>query len=112
MSKIYCGIGKVPKGKQLGTMAECLESHQVGLFGLYKIDPKLLEKSKKSKKSADTKSKLQKEIIKSRSKILKLEKDKKMSKDEKQETKISNQIKKEKQQFTKLKERYAKINKN
>ena len=51
MSKIYCGIGKVPKNYKKGTMKECVEQKQVRLYGLYKIDPILLNaKSKPSSK--------------------------------------------------------------
>jgi hypothetical protein len=43
MSDIYCGIGKPPKGKQLGTMRQCAEHGQVRLYGIKKIDPKTLD---------------------------------------------------------------------
>ena len=53
--KIYCGIGNTPKGYRLGSMVECLENKKVNLYGLYKIDSKLIkeklaEKKKESKK--------------------------------------------------------------
>ena len=41
MSKIYCGIGKVPKGSKRGSMKECVESGQIRYYGIKKIDPKL-----------------------------------------------------------------------
>ena len=42
MSKAYCGIGKIPKTQRKGTMKECAEKKQVRLYGLYKIDPQLV----------------------------------------------------------------------
>ena len=46
MSKIYCGSGKLPKGYRLGSMKECLDKGKVNLYGLYKIDPKLIKEKK------------------------------------------------------------------
>lgn len=45
----YCGSGKVPKGKKLGTMKECVEKKKIGLYGLNKIDPKLMDSIKEEK---------------------------------------------------------------
>ena len=42
MSDIYCGIGKVPNGKTLGTARQCAEHSQVRMYGIKKIDPKTL----------------------------------------------------------------------
>jgi len=53
--KIYCGIGKVPKGHRLGSMVECLEKGKVNLYGLYKIDSKLIKEKMASKKKKTTK---------------------------------------------------------
>jgi hypothetical protein len=51
MSKAYCGIGKIPKTQKKGTMKECAEKKQVRLYGLYKIDPQLVNpKAKPSSK--------------------------------------------------------------
>lgn len=50
--KIYCGIGKTPKGYRLGSMVECLENKKVNLYGLYKIDPKLVKQKLASKKAS------------------------------------------------------------
>ena len=54
--EIYCGIGKVPKGKRLGTMKECVEANQVRLYGIYKVDKKLLEHWESEKKRKTTTS--------------------------------------------------------
>lgn len=42
MSKVYCGTEKLPKGKKLGTMEECVKAGQVRRFGLFSVDPMLL----------------------------------------------------------------------
>jgi hypothetical protein len=62
MSKIYCGSGKLPKGHRLGSMIECLEKGKVNLYGLYKIDSKLIKQKVMSKKKASKKEKPLKEM--------------------------------------------------
>ena len=52
MSKAYCGIGNIPKGQKRGSMKECATSGQIRYYGLKKIDSKLIEFSKKSKKGS------------------------------------------------------------
>lgn len=46
---MYCGIGKVPKGKKRGTAKECLNANQVRYYGIEQIDEKYLEKKKEKK---------------------------------------------------------------
>ena len=50
---IYCGCKKVPKNKEKGSMEECAEMGKVGLYGIHKIDKRVLEsvgpESKKNK---------------------------------------------------------------
>ena len=60
--KIYCGIGKTPKGHRLGSMVECLENKKVNLYGLYKIDSKLIKQKLASKKKESKKDKPIKEM--------------------------------------------------
>jgi len=60
--KIYCGIGKTPKGHRLGSMVECLENKKVNLYGLYKIDSKLIKQKLASKKKESKKDKSIKEM--------------------------------------------------
>jgi len=60
--KIYCGIGKTPKGYKLGSMVECLENRKVNLYGLYKIDSKLIKQKLSSKKKTSKKDKTIKEM--------------------------------------------------
>lgn len=57
MSNIYCGSKeKIPKGKKLGTMQECADKGQICLYGLKKVDSKIVNKTKKT----ETKNKLYK----------------------------------------------------
>jgi hypothetical protein len=58
MSDIYCGVGKVPKGKSLGSMAECAEKSQIRYYGLKKIDPRIIEAVKNKKAKPVTRDKL------------------------------------------------------
>jgi len=60
--KIYCGISKTPKGYRLGSMVECLEKGKVNLYGLYKIDSKLIKQKLASKKKESKKDKPIKEM--------------------------------------------------
>lgn len=46
---MYCGIGRVPKGKERGTAKQCVKLNQVRYYGLHEIDPELLENKKKKK---------------------------------------------------------------
>ncbi|AKI79324.1 hypothetical protein [Acanthamoeba castellanii mimivirus] len=48
---MYCGIGKIPKGKERGTPEYCVQSNQVRYYGLKKIDRSLLETAKVKKTS-------------------------------------------------------------
>ena len=42
-AKPYCGIGKVPKGMELGTEVECIKQKQIRHYGLNKVNKKLLD---------------------------------------------------------------------
>ena len=55
MSKIYCGIRKVPKGKKRGTMDECIKSKQVRYYGETKIHKKLLKAPKRKSRAKPAK---------------------------------------------------------
>ena len=51
MSKVYCGVGKIPKNHRKGSMKECAERGQIRLYGLYKVDSQLVNpKAKPSSK--------------------------------------------------------------
>ncbi len=91
MSDIYCGINKIPKGKRLGTMQECLEAKKVNYYGIKRIDPVLLENYTKLKKTPGKNiDKLKVRIQEIRGKLTKLKKemDKEKDKDKKKELKI------------------------
>ena len=51
LKNIYCGCKTpTPKGKKKGTQSQCAKKSQVRLYGLNKVDPKLLIKDSKPKK--------------------------------------------------------------
>lgn len=47
--KIYCGIKKPGKNQKLGSMKECAETNQIRLYGVRKIDSRLLDRINKPK---------------------------------------------------------------
>jgi hypothetical protein len=105
-SKIYCGIGEVPKGMKKGTMKECMEMGQVRLYGLYKIDSKLV--SKKSKPSAKekkmTKNEVKALVFKFKGRITRIEEELKEA-----TGKEKTQLEKDLKEANKEKERYIMI---
>lgn len=44
MSKIYCGIGNVPRKSKRGSAAQCYNTKQVRYYGIKKIDIKKIQK--------------------------------------------------------------------
>ncbi len=105
-SKIYCGIGEVPKGMKKGTMKECMELGQVRLYGLYKIDSKIV--SKKSKPSAKekkmTKNEVKALVFKFKGRITRIEEELKEA-----TGKEKTQLEKDLKEANKEKERYIMI---
>ena len=105
-SKIYCGIGDVPKGMKKGTMKECMEMGQVRLYGLYKIDSKMI--SKKSKVSAKekkmTKNEVKAIVFKFKGRITRIEEELKEA-----TGKEKTQLEKDLKEANKEKERYIMI---
>ncbi|AGC02111.1 putative low complexity protein [Acanthamoeba polyphaga moumouvirus] len=67
--EMYCGIGKIPKGKIRGTPEYCLEANQVRYYGLKKIDPDLLSMTT-SRKSSLVKEQLKLKRLQDDAKIL------------------------------------------
>lgn len=62
--KIYCGVGKVPKGYRLGTMEECMKLGQVRLYGINKINPMILKNiNEESGNSISKKNLFEKKIL-------------------------------------------------
>lgn len=49
ITKPYCGIGKIPKGKHRGSMVECAELGKISYYGIKKIDARLLENCQQQK---------------------------------------------------------------
>lgn len=43
MSKIFCKLGEVPKGKKRGSMKECAELKQINFYGEKKVDKKIID---------------------------------------------------------------------
>src|SRR5258705_207523 len=46
---MYCGIGKIPKGKVRGTPEYCVQTNQIRYYGLEEIDEKLLKQAKRKR---------------------------------------------------------------
>jgi hypothetical protein len=59
MSKVYCGVGKIPKNHRKGTMKECAERGQIRLYGLYKVDSRLINPKAKTSSKEKTMNKIQ-----------------------------------------------------
>jgi len=57
-TKIYNGIGDLPKGKRYGTPQEALEMKQVRRYGKLKIDPRIVAKIEKKEVVPETREKL------------------------------------------------------
>ena len=57
MSKIFCDVGEVPKGKKRGSMKECAELGKIKYWGEKKVDKKIIEsvvdKKKKGSKNME-----------------------------------------------------------
>lgn len=68
---IYCGIGKIPKKKKLGTMRQCAEKKQIRYYGVKKLDPIQLKIAlgNENKKAQKTRNKLIKEMGSLRGKV-------------------------------------------
>ena len=52
---IYCGAGKVPKGKRKGTLEECIEKNQIRLYGLIQTSDREIKDLKGTKGSLKSK---------------------------------------------------------
>jgi hypothetical protein len=113
MSEIFCGIGKIPKGARRGSMKECIEKGQVRLYGLKKIDPRLIEgtkqEKKKSKKAEQNKTQIFAEISKFKVRIKKLNEKLKIEKSDTKKSKIKKDLDAAKKSKKDLTERYKQI---
>lgn len=117
MSKIYCSIGKVPKGKRLGSMKECIQANQIRYYGVKKIDPKLLKSSMGStgstgsKKKGDRRTQVILEISKLKGKMKKIQNDMAATKKDADKEKLKKDYNKLVEVYNKLAKEFAEIEK-
>lgn len=108
-TKLYYGVKKVPKNKKQATMKESVEHNQIRNYGKYKIDSKLLENLKISKKHEENRNTALKKMLQTQGKIDKI---KKTLKNEKEETKIKQldkELNKLKSELKKARENFKKF---
>ncbi len=103
-SDIYCGIKTVPKNKKLGSMKECAEKGEVKYWGLKKIDTKILENTKSTKKLSLDKTRTNK--IKLDTRLKKLTKDLDAEKNKEKKQTLKKQITKTKKDLEKATKEY------
>jgi len=58
-NKIYCGSDVLSKKRRFGTAEECAKVNQIRLWGIRKVDSKVLKKYSKSNKDKRSKSEMQ-----------------------------------------------------
>lgn len=107
---IYCGAKTVPKNKQIGNMKECAEKNQVRLYGLNRIDPNLLTKSKTKKMTQASFDKIKIKTIGMRARVKNLEKqldDKKLSIENRK--KLEDELNKTRVEYEKLNEQLINV---
>jgi predicted nuclease with TOPRIM domain len=112
MPETYCGIGKTPKGQRLGTMRECAESGQIRLYGLRKIDPKLIELVKKKGSTSINRNKVIKDMVGLRGKIKGLKRKIDSEKDNKEKKKMKKELEKLEADLDKVQAKYKEIEKD
>ena len=62
--KPYCGIASpIPKSKRLGSMEECLNLNKVNLYGIKKIDSRLINAKQKEQDQKTTLKNLNMELM-------------------------------------------------
>lgn len=61
--KIFCGIGKPRKHEVIGSMVQCADQKQIRLYGLKKVDPKVLGPRKNKTKKISREKLLQNMVI-------------------------------------------------
>ena len=109
MRKAYCGISKVPKGQKRGSMKECAVSGQIRYYGLKKIDTKLVEYAKSSKKGQSKRNTLIEQKAGIKGKINAITKAFKVEKDIKKKKQLNEQYKKLVVELKKLNAELAKL---
>jgi len=109
--KIYCGINNVPKGSKLGSMKECVESNQIRYWGINKIDPKLLESMKKSKKASQTRDSVAIKMVGLRGKVNRLTKQIENAKNKTDKDKFKLELLNAKKELTEITALFTKLDK-
>jgi hypothetical protein len=110
-TKVYCGCKETPRNKKKGTMSECAKKSQIRLYGLNKIDPKLLIKDGKPKKPVLTLAKAFEASSALSGKITRLERTITQKTSESDKRTIKTEIDKLKKERKKYLTAIAKINK-
>lgn len=88
-----CGTSDLKKGQRHGSMPECAMMGQVRYWGIKRVDNKLLESVKASRKVKPNRLKLMLAITSARSKAKKLEKEVALEKDKKKKKQKQEEIK-------------------
>jgi len=110
--KIYCGSDEVPKEHRRGTMKECVEKRQIRLYGLFKVDPNLLNpESKKTKIKYYTTTTVFEQISKINGKIDKNERIINFSKKESEIAEAKKEIKELKEERKKFADYFKRVKK-
>jgi len=102
MSNAYCGVGKVPKNMKIGTSKECIEKGQARLYGLKKIEKKLIDEILKIKKKKPSRIKLSSQLGTARGMVRKLKKIIENEKDKKKVIAAEKELIKQKTEVTRL----------
>lgn len=118
MSKIFCGVGDVPKGKKIGSMKDCTKAGQIRYYGLKKIDKRLVDEYLNKKKSSKKKTNLQNQINELKldyvgysGKLRKLDGQLRAEKDKKEKEKISKNIEATEKKLKRILDEINKLNK-
>ena len=61
MSKPYCGVRKVPKGRVLGTAEQCINSGQARYYGIMSVENQINKILDEKKKLANAKANLKRQ---------------------------------------------------
>jgi len=102
MSNVYCGVGKIPKNTKLGTAKECIEKGQARLYGLKKIEKKLIDEILKIKKKQPSRMKLARQLGTARGMVRKLKKIIEYEKDKKKVASAEKELVKQKAEVSRL----------
>ena len=110
--KIYCGIGKCPKGSRYGTMPECVKKKQVRRYGVYKVDSRLINAKVDNANDEIKRKEVIMKMMTLRGKINNLTKNMVYERDPKKKKEMNNQLVKLKQDLKVVSIAFAKIENN